>query len=71
MSGAALLLAMLAGCASEPAIYRTSGPVRAPAPPTVVMYQDEYDYFPAYEVYYSRHRREYVYRDGRRYERKR
>jgi hypothetical protein len=30
----------------------------------VVVYQDDYDYYPGYEVYYSRTRREYVYRDG-------
>jgi hypothetical protein len=29
-----------------------------------VVYQDDYDYYPAYETYYSRNRREYVYRDG-------
>ena len=65
IAGATLLVAF-AGCASEPQIYRTSGPVRAPMPPpTVVVYQDDYDYYPGYEVYYSRNRREYVYRDGR------
>ena len=27
-------------------------------------YHDDYDYYPAPEVYYSRNRQEYVYRDG-------
>jgi hypothetical protein len=31
---------------------------------TAVIIQDDYDYYPGYEVYYSRSRREYVYRDG-------
>ena len=62
-AGATLLIA-LAGCASEPPMYRTSAAGYPPAQ-TVVVYQDEYDYYPHYEVYYSRHRREYVYRDGR------
>jgi hypothetical protein len=31
---------------------------------TTVVYQDDYDYYPGYEVYYSRNRHEYVYRDG-------
>lgn len=29
-----------------------------------VMFEDDYDYYPRYETYYSRGRREYVYRDG-------
>lgn len=29
-----------------------------------VVIMDDYDYYPAYETYYSRNRREYVYRDG-------
>jgi hypothetical protein len=31
---------------------------------TAVVFQDDYDYYPGYEVYYSRNRHEYVYRDG-------
>jgi len=27
--------------------------------------QDDYVYYPGYEVYYSRNRRQYIYRDGR------
>lgn len=29
-----------------------------------VVFEDDYDYYPRYETYYSRSRREYVYRDG-------
>ena len=47
-------------------MYRTTRVVQpAPPPQTVIVYQDDYDYYPGYEVYYSRNRREYVYRDGR------
>jgi hypothetical protein len=28
------------------------------------LFQDDYDYYPGYEVYYSRNRHEYVYREG-------
>jgi hypothetical protein len=28
------------------------------------MFQDDYDYFPGFETYYSRNRHEYVYREG-------
>jgi hypothetical protein len=31
---------------------------------TAVVYQDDYDYYPGYETYYSRTRHEFVYRDG-------
>ena len=31
---------------------------------SVAVYEDDYDYYPGYEVYYSRNRDEYVYRDG-------
>lgn len=41
--------------------YRGSPVVQAQA--TVVI-QDDYDYYPGYETYYSRNRHEYVYRDG-------
>lgn len=29
-----------------------------------VTFEDDYDYYPGYETYYSRSRREFVYRDG-------
>ncbi len=62
LAAGALLPLILAGCvAGESARspgYRNSG-----AQATVVV-QDDYDYYPGYEVYYSRNRHEYVYRDG-------
>ena len=75
VSGAALLAA-LAGCsksqsdtpyAGAPAATAQSA---APAPTTVVqvqptvVLQDDYVYYPAYEVYYSSNRHDYRYRDG-------
>jgi len=43
--------------------------VYAPPPPVqvepVVVVQDDYVYYPNYEVYYSNSRRQYFYRDGR------
>lgn len=36
-----------------------------------VTYEDDYDYYPGYEVYYSRNRQEYVYRDGGQWVRRR
>ena len=35
-----------------------------------VAFEDDYDYYPRYETYYSRSRREYVYRDGNQWVRK-
>ena len=67
VSGVALLGA-LTGC-----VGYVDGPhharVYAP-PPTVyvetgVQVQDDYVYYPGYEVYYSSHRHQYVYQDGR------
>lgn len=77
LSGAALVAA-LTGCnKSEPEIRYVSAPAAAPAPavapapatvvqvqPTVVVLQDDYVYYPAYEVYYSNSRRDYRYREG-------
>jgi hypothetical protein len=37
--------------------------VAVQAQATVVI-QDDYDYYPAYETYYSRNRHEFVYREG-------
>ena len=31
---------------------------------TTVTFEDDYDYYPGYETYYSRNRHEYVYREG-------
>jgi hypothetical protein len=60
------LLLGLTGCNSDDTGRRGRYQERAPArgPATVIVYEDDYDYYPGYEVYYSRNRREYVYRDG-------
>ena len=64
------LLTALTGCApaaSSPAPVAEApapAPVAAPATATAFVVQDDYDYYPGYEVYYSRNRHEYVYRDG-------
>lgn len=66
-SGAALLGA-LTGC-----VGHVDGPhhatVYAPPPPVyvenAVVVQNDYVYYPGYEVYYSSSRRQYTYRDGR------
>jgi hypothetical protein len=60
-----LLSLAFAGCANQGSGsgpgYRShySGAVH-----TSVMFEDDYDYYPGYEVYYSRNRNEYVYREG-------
>jgi hypothetical protein len=36
-----------------------------------VVFEDDYDYYPGHEVYYSRNRQEYVYRDGSQWVRRR
>ncbi len=41
--------------AQPPPVYVESG----------VVVQDDYVYYPGYQVYYSRNRRQYIYRDGR------
>ena len=64
MAGA-ILLGALAGCLSDGAgpgagyQGRTTGRMQAGG-----NFEDDYVYYPAYEVYYSRNRHEYVYRDG-------
>ena len=73
VSGAALVAA-LTGCnKAQPEVQYVNAPVPAVAPapaavapvqPTVLMAQDDYIYYPAYEVYYSSSRREYRYREG-------
>jgi len=62
VSGAAILGA-LTGC-----VGYGDGPRRgvyAQPPSAVVVVQDDYVYYPGYQVYYSSNRRQYVYRDGR------
>jgi hypothetical protein len=60
IAGSALLLAT-GGCLSDGQAYRAepSGRLR-----TAGVYVDDYDYFPGYEVYYSRNTHEYYYREG-------
>ena len=58
LTGTALLL-LASGCYTEVSSRRTGYSGR-----TTVMFEDDYDYYPGYEVYYSRSRHEYVYRDG-------
>lgn len=61
----AALSATLTGCivdgASQHPRYQERPPVQTHV---AVVFQDDYDYYPGYEVYYSRSRREYVYLDG-------
>lgn len=64
LAGAALL-ALLSGCETDGSARVTLYGERShPYGHTTVVYEDDYDYYPGYEVYYSRNRREYVYRDG-------
>jgi hypothetical protein len=63
LAGLACLI-MLAGCiANTPSHrggHRSGGSVQVQ---TTMVFEDDYDYYPGYEVYYSRNRQEYVYRD--------
>lgn len=64
---APICLLLFAGCAGTPSGrggYRASREVEVqPA----MVFEDDYDYYPAYEVYYSRNRGEYVYFDRNRW----
>ena len=64
--GSTLLLA--AACSPSEKLPATATVAAAAAQPTTIQApadaQDDYDYFPGYETYYSRNRREYVYRDN-------
>jgi len=61
----AALLAVLVGCLVNSSGQRggNRGSPNVQVQATVAV-QDDYDYFPGYETYYSRNRHEYVYRDG-------
>jgi hypothetical protein len=59
-----LLFGTLAGCIGYVERPRREV-VHVHSPPPVIVVQDDYVYYPGYEVYYSRTRRHYVYRDGR------
>lgn len=63
-----VLVSALTGCVGyvEEPHHAT---VYAPPPPVyvepAVVVQDDYVYYPSYQVYYSSHRRQYIYQDGR------
>lgn len=61
----AMVLPFLSGCTSGP--EHRHARVRSPSVhvQTEVIVADDYVYYPAHEVYYSRNRQRYVYRDGR------
>lgn len=67
LAGATFLTAFT-GCNSDDTSrrgrYRDRDRANVHGQVTVVSYEDDYDYYPGYEVYYSRNRHEYVYRDG-------
>jgi hypothetical protein len=64
LAGAAFLL-LLSGCYTNGSVRSTGYQGRAAGHSEVaVTYEDDFDYYPGYEVYYSRNRNEYVYRDG-------
>ena len=64
----AAFAAALTGCApsapSTTTVTQTTPAAPAPAPAPAVMVEDDYEYYPGYEVYYSRTRHDYMYRDG-------
>jgi hypothetical protein len=63
-----VILGVLTGCVGyveEPrqrVVYAPPPPVRVE---TAVVVQDDYVYYPGYQVYYSSNRRQYVYLEGR------
>lgn len=64
LTGPACLL-LLAGCETDsPRSHRDYARHSSVQVQGSVVIMDDYDYYPAYETYYSRNRREYVYRDG-------
>ena len=60
-----LILTILTGCSShkdranQGEVY-----VAVPPPGTVILMEDDYVYYPYYQVYYSQSRRQYAYREG-------
>jgi len=62
------LLGALTGCVGyvdEPRHARVYAPPRAVYVESAVVVQDDYVYYPRYQVYYSSNRRHYLYQDGR------
>lgn len=64
----AALIGPLAGCIVA---GTDQHPRHRPQTQVVVSYEDDYDYYPRYAVYYSRSRHEYVYLDGNAWVRRR
>lgn len=64
VAGPACLL-LLSGCETDsPRSHRGYASHTSVQIQGSVVIMDDYDYYPAYETYYSRNRHEYVYRDG-------
>jgi hypothetical protein len=63
----AVLLGALSGCVGYVDGPRHGGVYVAPPPvqvETAIIVQDDYVYYPGYQVYYSRNQRQYIYREG-------
>ena len=61
----AVLLATLTGCVGYVDRPRQGSVYVAPRPAeTVVVVQDDYVYYPGYDLYYSNNRHQYYYQDG-------
>ena len=61
----AVLLVTLTGCVAYVDGPRAGMYVAPPVMETTVVMQDDYVYYPGYEVYYSSSRHQYAYREGR------
>jgi len=68
VAGAALVVLLLTGCTSDQQYARRTAAFPTPTGPPPPDYvekalpvEDDYVYYPAYQVYYSAYRREYVY----------
>ena len=63
-SAAALLLALVTGCAATTTIDGSSTVNEMPTADTVFVIDGDYDYFPGYNVYYNRDNHQYAYVEG-------
>ena len=61
----AALLVTLTGCVSYTDRPSEGSLYMVPRVETTVVVQDDYVYYPGYQIYYSSSRHEYAYRDGR------
>jgi hypothetical protein len=61
----AALLGLASGCVTSRHAYVYAEPQSSVYIETGVAAQDDYIYYPAYQVYYSSYRRQYVYQGGR------